>query len=330
VAKNDPPIAPARAVGRARATIGNMKQRLPAWLKTGLVLGILALTTGLFIYFFATHPEIVRSLSHLNPWLLVALLLLYGVSIFILVIVYHFTLLICGHRMGWRENLLLTSYSSIANFFGPLQSGPGVRAVYLKKRHNVALRDYTLASLVYYAFFAIFSAGFLLVGSTAWWLAALGMCGMMAGCFVVIRWSLQRARRRQQAPRLDFSTYNVVMLGLATLAQLVLVALIYWIELHAVNSHASVRQAVTYTGAANFALFVSLTPGAIGFRESFLLFSQHLHHLSTASVLGASLIDRAVYVVFLGLLFAGVLAVHGSRKLRLKGLRPPDEPATSQ
>jgi len=76
----------------------------------------------------------------------------------VLVAITGVTLAICGKRMGLKENFMLTSYSSIANFFGPLQSGPGVRAVYLKAKHQVRLRDYTLASLLSLGLFAFFSA----------------------------------------------------------------------------------------------------------------------------------------------------------------------------
>jgi hypothetical protein len=69
-------------------------------------------------------------------------------------------------------------------------------------------------------------------------------------------------------------------------------------------------QAVVYGGAANFSLFVALTPGAIGFREAFLEFSRQLHHIPTSGILAASVIDRSVYVAFLGLLFLMTVGLH--------------------
>jgi uncharacterized membrane protein YbhN (UPF0104 family) len=93
------------------------------------------------------------------------------------------------------------------------------------------------------------------------------------------------------------------------------------VELHAVGAHPSIGQVVSSTGAANLALFVSLTPGAIGFRESFLYFSQSLHHISTANILSANLIDRACYVIFLLLLLVVVVSLHAGKKLRLTDLK---------
>jgi uncharacterized membrane protein YbhN (UPF0104 family) len=108
-------------------------------------------------------------------------------------------------------------------------------------------------------------------------------------------------------------------LAAATLLQAGLVSLIYYFELRSVAPATHYSQAIIYTGAANLALFVSLTPGAIGFRESFLLFSQHLHHINSSSIVAASLIDRSVYILFLVILLIGVFGTHANRRVRLAG-----------
>jgi uncharacterized membrane protein YbhN (UPF0104 family) len=92
---------------------------------------------------------------------------------------------------------------------------------------------------------------------------------------------------------------NVMLLFLATVLQAIVQVTIYAVELHSVNHHISLSQIITYTGAANLALFVSLTPGAIGIRESFLIFTEHLHHISSANIILANVIDRSVYLIFL-------------------------------
>src|SRR6185312_11421412 len=102
----------------------------------------------------------------------------------------------------------------------------------------------------------------------------------------------------------------------ATLIQISFVAVIYYSELRSVAPGTTFGQAVIYTGAANLALYVSLTPGAIGFRESFLLFSRHLHHISSTTIVAASILDRAVYVVFLLGLAVFVFGTHVNRRLK--------------
>jgi uncharacterized membrane protein YbhN (UPF0104 family) len=77
-------------------------------------------------------------------------------------------------------------------------------------------------------------------------------------------------------------------------------------------------QSVIYAAAANLALFVSLTPGAIGFRESFLLLTRQLHQIPNDIVFAASIIDRAFYVVFLLVLFVVLLLFTGNRFRKAK------------
>lgn len=299
-------------------------KRLPPPLRKILPVAIVLATTGVFAYFFARHPQFRHALASTDPWVLLLVGALYTVFILCLVWVYDATLRLCGARLPVKENVLLTCYSTIINFFGPLQSGPGVRAAYLKQKHQVKLRDYTLASLVYYALYAVVSALFILVGSGKEWPVALALtaCVTLGSGFIVFA-----AHRRFIARHRDGSNFHLhpallAELLAATVCQLACMVVIYFVELRAIHTGASLLQAAAYGGAANFALFVSLTPGAIGFREAFLNFSQRLHHISTNNILAASVIDRAVFVAFLGLLFLVVLGLHADRRFRVKLNQP--------
>jgi uncharacterized membrane protein YbhN (UPF0104 family) len=285
-----------------------------------VVIGILLITTATFIRFFTTHPQYWEQLKEVSPSVILTVLAFNAVLIFILAAIYRLCVLLCGKQIEPRENFLLTAYSSIINFFGPLQSGPGVRAVYLKTRLQVRLRDYTFVTLLYYGIFAVINIGFLLAGTRPWWqtaVALLAACSFSA--FIVNRF--QKRDKKPGESQLTLEAKLLVALVLFTFMQIFVLCLVYYTELQAVNASISFRQAISYTGAANLALFVSLTPGAIGFRESFLYFSQSLHHVSTANILSANLIDRAVYVIFLLLLLIVVLAMHAGKKLRLRDLQ---------
>jgi uncharacterized membrane protein YbhN (UPF0104 family) len=239
---------------------------------------------------------------------------MYLPSIFILLFIYDSCMLLCGKKLPFKEKFLLTSYSSIANFFGPLQSGPGVRAVYLKAKHNIRIRDYTLATLLYYAMYAFISAFCLLVGTRPWWQTVLALLAV-AGLSTLVLWWFTRRDKTASESHFKLRRGPLITMFIVTLLQVLLTTVIYFTELRAVNHHISFGQAVSYTGAANFALFVSLTPGAIGFRETFLEFSRHLHHVQTPDILSANLIDRAAYIIFLLVLFVVVLSLHAGRQL---------------
>jgi uncharacterized membrane protein YbhN (UPF0104 family) len=292
-----------------RYYLGKVKKNI----KRLLAILVLVLTLGIFVYYFLHHPELWQRLGEVPPLTITLLFVLYLCFTVSIALILLATVSLCNVRISLKDGTLLTMWSSIINFFGPLQSGPAFRAVYLKKVHNVSLKTYGLATLWYYAFFAMFSGLFLISGLVPWYvlLILIGLAG--AAGVVLLRSNLKLAQRLRTLPLKD--TYK---LALATLLQVVLTATIYCIELRAVDASISIHQAIVYTGAANFALFVSITPGAIGFREAFLVFSQSLHHISPATIVATNVIDRATYVILLGVLFVVAISIHAQTRLGVK------------
>lgn len=269
---------------------------------------IVTATVAVFIYYFAKHPEVWWQLQNTSIGVMATVLGLYFVSIGILAMITLATVKLCKISLGKPESLLLTAYTAVINFFGPLQSGPAFRAVYLKKKYNVNLKSYGAATLVYYFFYGGFSGLLLLSGVLKWWLAPLVALG---GILMLVIYKSQRFGGRLK--QLDLK--NWYYLAFATLLQVVVLTLIYYVELRNVAPGIDFSQAVIYTGAANLALFVSLTPGAIGFRESFLLFSQNLHHIDSTTIVAANILDRALYIVLLAILAVFIFGTHVRRRL---------------
>jgi uncharacterized membrane protein YbhN (UPF0104 family) len=227
---------------------------------------VLVATVAGFIYYFVSHPLVRHQLRETSLLTLVTIFILYLGVVISLSLVTATTLRLCKVRLEPRESALLTMYAAVINFFGPLQSGPAFRAVYLKRKHGLQLKQYTAATLIYYALYALFSGIFLLFTVAGWWLLA-------GGLILVIAAFLLRSNQSSVAKRLrELNLRAIYALALATFLQVSLVAVIYFVELRSITPSVHVSQAIVYTGAANFSLFVSLTPGAIGFRESFLLF----------------------------------------------------------
>jgi uncharacterized membrane protein YbhN (UPF0104 family) len=274
---------------------------------------ILLATIAAFVWYIKTHPEQISQLKTTNPtWL--ALILLANVGgMAALVGLYQVLVRMVNIRLPATENMLLTIYSSIANFFGPLQSGPGVRAAYLKTKHSLPLKRYVLVTLVAYAAFAVLSAFCLAVGTRPWWQTVLAVVGAIGVSALVIR-RLSKTNRAE-SKQLTLSTPLLAGVLFFTTLQIVFLTLRYYLALRASGTDVSLGQALSYTGAANFALFVSITPDGIGIREAFLLFSQNIHGVATPDIVAASLIDRATYVLFLGLLFVLALGLHAKERI---------------
>ncbi len=290
-------------------------------LKTALGILLILATIVVFGVYVKNHPEVTEQLRDMPATTLVGLLLLYAVWWGALAVILQLSLRLYRKRMPLQENILLSAYSSLLNFFGPGQSGPGLRAIYLKKRHNLRVKDYIFATLIYYAFYAVISAGMFFVGSRPWWQTVALLAAAIGGSLVVLRWYAKRSKIK------DEPGLNLVNLGWlfgATAVQMLAQFAIYFVELHTVNSQVGVGQVLTYTGAANFALFVALTPGAIGIREAFLVFTQGLHHLSNTVIVAANIIDRGAYLVFLGILFILVFTMHAGKKLKWRQMTTED------
>ncbi len=281
---------------------------------------ILVATVVLFVWYFLKHPEYWHELRQVSPWTIVWVILLNAVMVGVLMLIGDVSIRMCGKRLKWRENFLLTSYSSIANFFGPLQSGPGVRAAYLKTKHQVRLRDYTLATLIALGLFAFWSALFLFIGTRPWWQTAGALLLVAGASYFVIRLFLKRDKKPAES-QFHLSGELLAKLILFTFLQVCVTVGWYYVELKAVNPDIHFSQAMSYAGAANFSLFVSITPDGVGIREAFLLFSQNIHGVSTQDIVSANVIDRAAYMIFLGLLFLVVLAMHGREYLNVRKLK---------
>jgi uncharacterized membrane protein YbhN (UPF0104 family) len=287
-----------------------MKKRV----RLGLSILIVLLTIGVFTYYLSHHQAVLTQLAHTPPSLIIWLLLLYVVWLVVLLLILWASLRLCRLILGRQENLILNAYSLMVNYFMPGQGGPAMRGIYLKRRHKLPIRNYVTVTLLYYLFYGVISVYLLLAGSRPWWQTLLATAGITVVGFLTFRLHTRRQQARNGG--LDFSPSGLLCLLGVTVAQAIVQVIIYGVELHSVNSHIVLRQMVTYTGAANLALFVGLTPGAIGIRESFLIFSERLHHISSANIVAANVIDRAVYLLFLCIILVLTLVFHTKEKLR--------------
>jgi len=287
-------------------------------LKSVVAMVIVAGTIAAFGYYLARHPQTVTQLRQVPIGILILLVGLYLVAFGAYVLITRGSLRLYHKSMPLQENILFNAYSSIVNFFGPGQSGPVFRGAYLKKRHNLSVKQYLFTMLVYYGFFGVISALCMVVGSRPWWQTLLLTAVLSAASFGIIR---RYKRRRGIDTQGGLTPANLAWIFGATVLQVAVLAVIYGLELRHVGGHISAGQVLAYTGVANFALFVSITPGAIGIREGFLAFSHDLHHLSNGTIVAANVVDRAVYLVLLGLLFVLVVTLHAKDKLHVRQLR---------
>jgi uncharacterized membrane protein YbhN (UPF0104 family) len=267
-------------------------------------------------YYLTEHHSLVVQLVHTPPLVVAAVLALYAIMFGVLVLILKATVNICNKQITQAENSQLNANSLFINFFVPGQGGPIYRGVYLYKKHRLKVKNYIIATLIYYVIYAVISIFMLSVAVRPWWQTTSFSLIVAGGGIVAVKTYSQRVKLKKHSLNLGVKAISYLLL--ATLAQALIQAIIYAVELHSVNNHISPMQIVTYTGAANLALFVALTPGAIGIRESFLIFTRNLHHISSANIVIANVIDRSVYLVFLLILIALSVAIQMRGKFQFK------------
>ena len=109
-----------------------------------------AATFGFLAWYSHSHPEVIYAIRNASALAVLCVVLLYVASIFCLTFVLQSMLHLFGLRLDQTESLLLTAYSSLVNFFGPGQSGPGLRALYLHLRLGLKIQHFALGTFIYF------------------------------------------------------------------------------------------------------------------------------------------------------------------------------------
>ncbi|HUC79221.1 MAG TPA: lysylphosphatidylglycerol synthase domain-containing protein [Candidatus Saccharimonadales bacterium] len=281
-----------------------------------LSIGLLVLAIIVFGYYIDKHSYLIDRLKTISPWIIVWLTLLYGLWFLALSLIIKFSLRICNIKLPNKENILLNAYSTIVNFFVPGQGGPAVRGAYLYKKYKLKIRLYIFVTLIYYLIYGLINSLITFSSTSFWWI-------LIPLIFLVFLLSYYGGRKyiskfKIESRELDLKLKNIIYLCLATLFQVLIVIVINIVELHSVNKSISFRQIMVYTGVENLTVFVALTPGAIGIREGFLIFSRKLHHITIVNIISASIIDRAIFIIVLAILLIYIIASHAKSKLYIK------------
>lgn len=266
---------------------------------------ILLLVFVFFIMYIIKNPSIIESIKKASPLSMVVIFIIYAIFLFANYLLIKISVLPFIKNPNNTEIFLVSMYSTLVNFFGPLQSGPGYRAAYFKSKYGIKITQYAKITLLYYIFFMAFSVLMLFIGSI--YVIALLLCMIIFGIIVY-----------KKGVFLGFNSSVVSKISLLAIAQLFLGVILFFSELYFIGAHPNLLSSISYTGAANLSIIVSITPGAIGIREAFLVLSQSLHGISSDQIIAANILDRSIYFIFLIVLFFLSSGLHIKQKLNLK------------
>lgn len=276
-------------------------------------IGLLILAIFIFGHYITSHSYLINRLKSTSLLVVASLIFIYIIWFGSLVLILKYSLKLCNISLKFKDNLLLNAYSTIINFFVPGQGGPAVRGAYLYKRFKLRIRVYIFLTLIYYLIYGLLNSIIAFAPSSMWWL----LIPIILGALIVGRYGGRKylSKFKIVSNELKLNTRLVLPLVAATLLQITTMLIINLIELHTVKSGASFKQTLIYTGVENLTIFVALTPGAIGIREGFLIFSQKLHHISTANIISANIVDRSMFILVLLILLVFVILSHAKSRL---------------
>jgi len=244
------------------------------------------------------------------------------------------------------EYFSISVITSFGNIFLPMKGGAGFRAVYLKSRHDfdysyfvsslaanylIVFNISSVVALACQALFYLYSgAGSLPVALVFLAIAACTSWAIFSPPpsleWIPSRWVRQRANgvlSGWQIIRRNRKT--VVKLCSLTALNLFLLSVITWLEFAAFQMKDAYGhgigflQSTIFTAIGALSLLISITPAALGIKESLLMFSSQFLGITQSQALAVSLLDRSVNVAVLCLFFS-FSSIYINKKLKTKNV----------
>lgn len=232
-------------------------------------------------------------------------------------------------RLSFGEGIYVGILSAVGNFFGPLLGGAGIRAVYLRKVHDLPYTKFTSTLLIYYVILFALNFALAILGlvaldlqDTPYVLFAVfggGLVALIAATFVRLpqRFRSERPGRSKLTRRILRYLVEIedgwlrllamprLLLHLVVLAVLSIAAqfLIAYVSFDSIGAEVEWASLAVYVSIVTISLLIAVTPGAIGIREAMLVLVSDTLGVSNSEILQVAVIDRGVTFALLLILF---------------------------
>lgn len=295
------------------------------YLSTLITLGVV----GLFAWYGFTHGEIFRDIAHVAIWALVLIVIGKLINIWTTGLFTKWTVEAFTDTLSQRESFIVAVLTAIGNFFGPLFGGLGIRAVYLKKYHNLPYSKFTATLIGYYqmmfqlnSLLAIVGllllrhtdqTGYVLAVFSIWFIAFLGLAFMKLPPRNRLAW-LERSKPGALITKILYDiedgwrlliTKRKLLLQMLWLSAVNLAALylVNYVEFTAMGIHVGIAAMALYTALVQASMLLSITPGAVGLREAILILLASTIGITNQQIVQVAVLDRGIYFLLLGVLF---------------------------
>lgn len=301
-----------------------MSNKRNPWIQLCLLVGILSV----FVWYILANPDEFKILANVKLYA-IAIAALGHIGIIALNAYVNWRLLLpFDIKMSVKDSLYVSLISSMGNFFLPMQSGAGVRAVYLKKRYKFSYDNFALILTSNYVLVFLINA---IVGLAALFLlrdiATVSQLTIIGGAFTILATTslviianrgnsrlmefisgilpslrYKHALTKMQAGWVKLIKHKDLIRDLVVAAIIAILINIVIInaELSGLGLSTSFASLVLYSALGSIVLIVNITPASLGIRESILIFSAAALGLSIPEILAVAVIDRSLKLVILG------------------------------
>ena len=285
--------------------------------------GLLVIFLVALVYYVFKNLDDFKSLAQLDlKYIVIAFFLrtlqLMISGIFIMDLV---NLFLKKDKLGFMESFYISVFSALGNFFGFLQGGVGMRAIYLKDKYNLDYSSFTLTVVIHYTItFLIYGfagiVAIVLLNQVQPELI-IPMTLITFGSFIalfslnipilkeiyelrIFKFLSKFLNQLVKLPYLFKSNFKLFLrLKFLYLLRFLIACIIQYLFFISLGFKVSIFTLMFYTSITGLSIIVNLTPASIGFREGIFLLIQDYLGLSTNEILQLAILDRTILVLVL-------------------------------
>ena len=294
--------------------------RRPPFRRWGSLLSAFAALAGIAVYLWLQRQELLSIRLEAPAYLLLcALGMLVNISANGLVYLLVFRKL--GARVSFAESFALTALSIAANLFLPLRGGAGLRAVYLKRVHDLRYTRFAASLIVFYVLSALVASTGTLVAAS--WLVIVGGRRGLEPILLVAAFCLVGSAATFYLPRLQrrgtwiadalagiSEGWHTLREGSGTLVRLLPVTALQtmgllvslWGAAAAIGVRLSAIEILLVGTLGVLSTLISLTPGSLGIYEATVGFAATTVGVGATEGVVAALVSRTVLMLLLAVI----------------------------
>ncbi|MCK9568241.1 flippase-like domain-containing protein [Candidatus Pacearchaeota archaeon] len=298
-------------------------------IKTIISVVVMLVLAGLLIYYIRNHLSDFNQISLINPLWLIPLIALFLLSYFFIGLQTKVLLEPLGVKLKHLEVYMLSIVTGFYNIITPAHGGMGIRAVYLKKKHNFTYTNFlaSLAGMYVLTFFigSLFGLISLFLIYEIYrifnWIVFFIFLGLFIPLLLIIIFSPEFKESKNKFLNKFIHVANgwniikkdkkviwkclfftLIMLLISTTTQ-ILSYHIFGINLHFI-------QGLFLATIGSITILIQLTPGNLGVSETVAVFSALILGITPATSLSVAILGRIVQMLTmftLGPIFSVIL-----------------------